>query len=82
VSADNFRQVYLPTGFAHGFCVLSDVAEVEYQCSDVYDPASERGLRWDDPDLAITWPVPSPIVSDRDRRHPSFRDLVASSQDD
>ena len=75
VSAANFRQLFIPAGFAHGFCVLSDVAELEYQCSDVYDAASERGLRWDDPDLAIEWPVATPIISERDRNHPSFAEL-------
>ena len=76
VSAANFRQLFIPTGFAHGFCVLSDIAELEYQCSDVYDGTSERGVRWDDPDLAIEWPVTSPIISERDRKHPAFAELV------
>lgn len=75
--ADNFRQLYIPTGFAHGFCVLSDVAEIEYQCSDVYDKAGERGLIWNDPDLQIAWPVTEPLLSERDRHHPSLRDLRA-----
>jgi dTDP-4-dehydrorhamnose 3,5-epimerase len=75
VSASNFRQLYIPPGFAHGFCVLSDVAELEYQCSEVYVPSCERGLRWDDPDLAIDWPVTNPVISERDRKHPSFSEL-------
>lgn len=75
MSADNFRQLFIPEGFAHGFCVLSDVAELEYQCSDVYDPASERGLVWNDPELAIDWPIDNPILSDRDRRHPTLAEL-------
>lgn len=75
VSARNFRQLYIPAGFAHGFCVISDVAELEYQCSDFYDPQSERGVMWNDPDLAIDWPVTDPVISDRDRRHPRLRDL-------
>jgi dTDP-4-dehydrorhamnose 3,5-epimerase len=75
VSAGNFRQLYIPAGFAHGFCVLSDAAEVEYQCSEVYDPASERGLLWNDPDLAIDWPVSNPVISDRDRHHPTLREF-------
>jgi dTDP-4-dehydrorhamnose 3,5-epimerase len=75
VSAANFRQLFIPAGFAHGFCVLSEVAEVEYLCSDVYDPASELGLMWNDPDLAIDWPVTNPLVSQRDRSHPSFKDI-------
>ena len=72
MSADNFRQLFVPEGFAHGFCVLSEVAELEYQCSDVYDPAAERGLLWNDPDLAIDWPVQNPTLSERDRRHPTL----------
>jgi dTDP-4-dehydrorhamnose 3,5-epimerase len=76
LSADNFRQLYIPIGFAHGFCVLSDVAELAYQCSDIYDPASERGLMWNDPDLAIDWPITNPVLSPRDTAHPSLRTLV------
>lgn len=73
--ADNFRQLYIPVGFAHGFCVLSEAAEVEYQCSDVYDPAGERGVMWNDPDLAIGWPLTDPILSERDKNHPALRSL-------
>ena len=73
----DFLQLYIPVGFAHGFCVLSDVAELEYQCSDIYDPGSERGLLWSDPDLAIAWPVTEPIISERDRRHPRLREIQA-----
>ena len=72
LSAGNFRQMFVPEGFAHGFCVTSDVADVEYKCSDVYDPAGEAGLAWDDPALGIAWPVGEPVLSDRDRRHPGF----------
>jgi dTDP-4-dehydrorhamnose 3,5-epimerase len=70
LSADNFRQLFIPTGFAHGFLVLSEVADVEYKCSDVYDPAAERGLMWNDPALGITWPTAAPLLSPRDRAHP------------
>ncbi len=70
LSADNFRQLFIPVGFAHGFLVLSDVADIEYKCSDVYDPASERGLMWNDPALGITWPIGDPLLSARDRAHP------------
>ena len=76
LSASNFRQCYIPPGFAHGFAVTSDVAEVEYKCSDVYDPASEVGIAWNDPALGIAWPVSDPILSDRDRRHPLLAALV------
>jgi dTDP-4-dehydrorhamnose 3,5-epimerase len=75
LSADNFRQLYIPTGFAHGFLVLSEYADIEYKCSDVYDPASERGLMWNDPALGISWPIREPILSDRDRAHPPFAAL-------
>jgi len=70
LSADNFKQCYIPPGFAHGFCVLSPIAEVEYKCTDLYDPASEIGVAWDDPALGITWPIEQPLLSERDRRHP------------
>lgn len=77
LSASNFKQLYIPVGCAHGFCVLSDVAQVEYKCTDVYDPASELGIAWDDPDLAIAWPVTAPILSERDKRHLRLREVTA-----
>jgi dTDP-4-dehydrorhamnose 3,5-epimerase len=70
LSADNFRQLFVPVGFAHGFLVVSDSADIEYKCSDVYDPAAERGLMWNDPAIGIAWPVSDPILSARDRAHP------------
>jgi dTDP-4-dehydrorhamnose 3,5-epimerase len=70
LTADSFRQIYIPPGFAHGFAVVSPVAQVEYKTTDVYDPAGEIGIAWDDAALAITWPVSDPILSPRDRRHP------------
>jgi dTDP-4-dehydrorhamnose 3,5-epimerase len=69
LSADNFRQCYIPPGFAHGFCVVSPEAQVEYKCTDFYDPASEVGIAWNDAGLAIPWPVASPILSARDGRN-------------
>lgn len=69
LSADNFRQLYIPPGFAHGFCVTSDRAQVQYKCTALYDPADEIGIAYDDPDLAIAWPVTTPILSARDQRH-------------
>ena len=57
LSAENFRQCYIPAGFAHGFCVLSDVAQIEYKCTDVYDQQDELGVAWNDPSLGIQWPV-------------------------
>jgi dTDP-4-dehydrorhamnose 3,5-epimerase len=76
LSADNFRQCYVPPGFAHGFCVTSLVAQVEYKCTDLYDPASEIGIAWNDPELAIPWPVADPILSERDRRHPPLAGVM------
>lgn len=70
LSSQNFRQLFVPIGFAHGFLVLSETADIEYKCSDIYDPASERGLMWNDPAIGIDWPVASPILSPRDRAHP------------
>jgi dTDP-4-dehydrorhamnose 3,5-epimerase len=70
---DRFRQLFIPAGFAHGFCVLSEVAEVEYKCSDIYDPSGERGVMWNDSDLNIEWPIIDPLVSDRDLCLPSLR---------
>jgi dTDP-4-dehydrorhamnose 3,5-epimerase len=75
LSGDNFLQMYIPCGFAHGFCVTSEIAEVAYKCSDIYDPASERGLLWNDPALGIEWPVTDPVLSKRDREHPTLAAL-------
>ena len=66
------RQLYVPAGFAHGFCVLSESAEVLYKCSDLYDPEDDRGLLWSDPELAIAWPIRSPILSKKDAAAPSL----------
>jgi dTDP-4-dehydrorhamnose 3,5-epimerase len=76
LSAANFRQVYVPPGFAHGFAVVSEIAQVEYKCTDVYDPASEMGIAWDDATLAIKWPVKDPVLSARDGRHPRLADVM------
>jgi dTDP-4-dehydrorhamnose 3,5-epimerase len=75
LSADSFRQCYIPSGFAHGFAVLSDIAEVEYKCTAPYDPASEIGIAWNDPALAIAWPIDTPILSARDEHHPPLAAL-------
>ena len=75
LSADNFKQLYVPPGCAHGFCVLSDTAQVEYKCTELYDPADELGIAWNDPDLAIAWPVSNPLLSERDTRHQPLRAL-------
>jgi dTDP-4-dehydrorhamnose 3,5-epimerase len=69
LSAENFRQCYLPPGFAHGFAVVSAVAQVEYKCTDLYDPKSELGIAWNDPAIGIDWPISEPLLSERDTRH-------------
>ncbi|HEV3139045.1 MAG TPA: dTDP-4-dehydrorhamnose 3,5-epimerase [Vicinamibacterales bacterium] len=76
LSAENFRQCYVPAGFAHGFCVVGDVAEVIYKCTDMYDPSSEIGIAWNDPSLAIDWPIREPILSARDRANPILADVM------
>jgi dTDP-4-dehydrorhamnose 3,5-epimerase len=75
LSAENFRQVYVPPGFAHGFCVTSESAEVEYKCTDFYTPEAERGLIWNDPEVGIAWPMTDPILSEKDRRNPTLAAL-------
>ena len=67
LSAENFRQIYVPIGFAHGFCVLSDTAQVEYKCSDIYDPTHELCLLWNDPAVGVVWPTEEPTLSEKDR---------------
>jgi dTDP-4-dehydrorhamnose 3,5-epimerase len=69
LSADNKRQLYVPPGFAHGYYVTDSVAEVEYKCTAFYQPEDERGIRWDDPTLAIVWPGRDPILSDKDKAY-------------
>lgn len=76
LTAENFKQCYIPPGFAHGFCVVSAIAQVEYKCTDVYDPASEIGVAWNDPALGISWPVSEPILSSRDSHHPTLAELA------
>ena len=75
LSSDNFRQLWVPPGFAHGFCVLSETAEVEYKCVGLYDRGDEIGLKWDDPALGIPWPITQPLLSEKDRQQPSLEAL-------
>ncbi len=76
LSAENFRQCYVPPGIAHGFCALSEMADIEYKCTDVYDPESDVGIAWNDPALAIAWPIADPLLSARDRKHPPVAALL------
>jgi dTDP-4-dehydrorhamnose 3,5-epimerase len=74
LSEENKRQLFVPQGFAHGFCVLSESAHVAYKCSDYYDPDDEGGLLWSDPDIAIDWPVQNPILSAKDSQFGYLKD--------
>lgn len=77
LSGENFRQLFVPPGFLHGFCVLSPWAEVEYKCSGLYDPADEIGVFWGDPELKIQWPVSNASLSEKDKKLPSFKEMKA-----
>ena len=76
LSAENGRSVFIPAGFAHGFQTLEDASELFYQMSAAFAPEAARGIRWDDPEIAIDWPLPNPIVSKRDRAHPPLFELA------
>jgi dTDP-4-dehydrorhamnose 3,5-epimerase len=78
LSEEGPRQVYMAPGFAHGFCVLSDWADLHYKVSRRYDPADEGGLRWNDPQVGIEWPIEAPRVAARDAAYPVLRDLTAA----
>lgn len=75
LSAENKHQVFIPTGFAHGFAVLSEKAQVYYKSSNYYYPEGERGLFWDDPDLNIDWKVNNPIISEKDQNQPLLKEI-------
>src|SRR4051794_21407811 len=73
------RQLFIPDGFGHGFCVLSDEADVIYRVSSYYDPDLESGVAWDDPEIAVHWPISDPVLSDRDRSAPRLGDLSGAN---
>jgi len=75
LSETNKRQVFIPEGFAHGFCVLSEEADVIYKCSDFYAPGDEGGILWSDPALGIDWPVAEPLLSAKDSGYPCLADV-------
>ena len=79
LSADNKKQLYIPAGFAHGFAVLSDYAELQYKQTGYYAPASEGTLAWDDPDIGIAWPISNPVLSKRDQNGMSLREYSKNS---
>lgn len=76
LAAESFRQVWIPVGFAHGFCVLSDAAEFEYKCSDLYDRDDEIGFLWNDPDVGIEWPIDNPLLSAKDAGAPRLSEIT------
>jgi dTDP-4-dehydrorhamnose 3,5-epimerase len=75
LSGESKRQVYIPPGFAHGFCVVSESAVFMYKCTEAYAPEAEGGVIWNDPDLAIGWPIQQPTLSAKDAKYPRLRDL-------
>lgn len=76
LSGDNHRQLWVPPGFAHGFCVLSATAYFTYKCTDVYTPAAEGGIIWNDPDIGIEWPISDVQLSDKDTKYPRLAAVV------
>lgn len=74
LTGESGRQVYIPPGFAHGFCVVSDTAAFLYKVTDYYAPGDEYGIRWDDPDLGIPWPATTPLVSAKDQSYPGLKE--------
>ena len=79
LTGDNHRQLYIPPGYAHGFCALSDRADVLYKCTEFRYADDEYGILWNDPELAIAWPVDAPILSDKDAANPTLRDYLDAS---
>lgn len=78
LTASNKRQLFIPCGFAHGFCVLSETADVIYKCTDFYAPDDEYGIHWSDPTVGINWPIQNPILSEKDK---AFKYLVDTSEE-
>jgi dTDP-4-dehydrorhamnose 3,5-epimerase len=76
LTADNHRHFWIPEGFAHGFCVLSEFATFTYQCTALYDPAADAGVRWNDADIGVDWPIGTPLLSEKDGKTPLLRDIA------
>jgi dTDP-4-dehydrorhamnose 3,5-epimerase len=75
LSSDNFKQIYVPPGYLHGFLVVSEEAEVEYKCTDLYDPGGEVSVRWDDPAIGVEWPLKDALLSGKDAAAPLLAEL-------
>lgn len=76
LSAESFLSLYLPPGFAHGFCVLSERAQVEYKCTALYEPRGEIAIRWNDPEIGVDWPLAEPRLSEKDRNAPFLAEIL------
>lgn len=76
LSSENKKAMYVPPGYVHGFCVLSESADVEYGCTMLYNPSDEMSVRWNDPDIAIEWPIKKPVLSEKDAAAPSLADIL------
>ncbi len=74
LTEEKHNALYIPPGFAHGFCVLSDYAEFFYKCSELYYPQGDRSIRWNDPEIGVEWPVKAPLLSDKDKLAPFMKD--------
>ncbi len=79
-SAENRRQVWAPAGFARGFCVLSEAAEIQYKCTGLYNSKAEAGIRWDDPEIGIAWPIIEPSLSEKDRKAPTLAQWLETQE--
>jgi len=77
LTEENHKQLWVPPGYAHGFCVLSETADFQYKCTDYYDPSDEGGVIWNDPDVAIQWPITNPSLSSKDALLPTLAELNA-----
>ena len=75
LSGENKRQFYIPAVFAHGFCVMSETVLFAYKCTELYQPQSEYGVNWQDPDLSIQWPIEKPLLSEKDLNYPRMKDI-------
>ena len=79
LTEENHKQLWVPPGYAHGFCVLSETADFQYKCTDYYDPSDEGGVIWNDPDVAIEWPIADPSLSNKDAILPTLKELAHQS---
>jgi len=79
LTEENHKQLWVPPGYAHGFCVLSETADFQYKCTDYYDPSDEGGVIWNDPDVAIEWPIANPSLSSKDALLPTLKELAHQS---